>query len=234
MEKVPLFERHVMFSPKKAKKGSGGWEQDPSHKPNLVLFFSNYPLHISHEAVLGAFSAQILDRYGQEPRLTNPSIILDGFTATASNEDQLNAMRELNGILIFNQPLWIVRLPTKLGVLCDPLSRLFHQHVSNGVVDLANLGAKFEAVGSRSDWVNFKSRDFVEFLLFRLGTNSRDDRFFVESLVLNQNPIESVNEWSPFFAFLPNLHYLYLEQTLVKQQPQLVNCPYVLVIWSKK
>jgi hypothetical protein len=222
---------------KRKKKGTPEWEEPPNDKQKkrqtFELFFSNYPLRLSMEAIMGAFCQVVIDKYGHPPVFRDQASFLDGFRVSVPDAAQMNGIREMNGVLVFNQPIWIIKFPSQLGALYDPLARIFQQNVSNGIVDLTNLTLQFQTLGYDPKWINFKQRDFVEFLFFRLGTTSRDERFFVETLVLNQNPIESIDLWSPFFAFLPNLHYLIVNETFIRREPKLSNCPYLIVIWGQ-
>jgi hypothetical protein len=49
--------------------------------------------------------------------------------------------------------------------------------------------------------VRLNNRDFVEFLLFRLATEARDDHSSVRAFMLCDNEIQSIDPWSPVLHF---------------------------------
>jgi hypothetical protein len=135
----------------------------------------------------------------------------------------------LNGLLILNYPIWIIKLPTTFGEWTEIFSIIFDANARSGIADLGSFAEKFAAAGGDPSVVNFNSRDFVEFFLFRLGTEARDKRFWVKTLILTRNSIQSIDPWTAFLAFLPNLQEINVRENPIEAVPQLLELPEIVV-----
>jgi hypothetical protein len=201
--------------------------------PTFALFLSNYPRRASKESVLCAIQHEVQQECNARPTFLDHVAVADGLRVTLPNQAQCDAVWAVNGRLVLNYPLWIIRFPSKrLGVLTHPLSEIFQENSADGVVDLSNLAAKFADTGADPWQANFKDIDFVEFLLFRLGSEARDDRFLVQALVLGGNNInKALGAWSPFFHFLPNLRLIDLRGNKVRGPVSFPEWPRLEVRW---
>ena len=221
------------FEPKKQKQKD---EWGKGNKSDRDLFISNFPLKRSMDAVLSALSALLLRKVGAEPTFVEKEVLLDGIRVRVPNHVQYKAVLECNGAYIFNQPIWIVKLPLQVGKYTTHLATIFSRFTSNGQVDLSNLKDKLMSCGIEAKELNdanFDNRDFVEFLFFRLGSESRDKRFHVDTLLLNGNNIQNPNLFSTFLTFLPTLHRLVLNDNPIRNE-QALDWPYVEVVCERK
>jgi hypothetical protein len=153
----------------------------------------------------------------------------DGILARLPDKAQRDDVVAITGTLILNHPIWIVRRPTEWRHLADALTPVFRANCSDGVVDLGHLADKITGDVD----VDFDERDFVEFLFLRLGTEARDDRFSVKTLVLIGNKIRSIDDWAPFFHFLPVLEVIDVRENPIKQSPALPDWPELEVEWEE-
>jgi hypothetical protein len=80
--------------------------------------------------------------------------------------------------------------------------------------------------------VRLNSRDFVEFLLFHLGTEARDERFWVHTLILCDNDIQAIDPWSPFMHFLPHLRVINVANKRITEPPDLPEWPLLSITWQ--
>lgn len=209
------------------KQNNHSFKQQFVAPQNYTLFISNYPYGRSPEAILNILNTQIFNCFGASPMFDNPSPIGDGFTVSVLNHIQYDAMLQLNGALVYNYPIWIVKFHFD-----DPFanqftifSKIFIDSLSEGQVDLTNFASKFQIADALNEGdasiVNFNNREFVEFLFFRLGVESRDNRFWVSSLILCYNGIKSISYWVPLLHFLPNLKYINLKYNNLESEPNL-------------
>jgi hypothetical protein len=194
------------------------------------LFISNYPPRCSAESVLRAIQSQVERRIGVPPTFLERQSVADGLRATVPNPVQADAILNINGSLILNHPIWIVKLPIELGEWTEAFSIVFETNTRDGIADLGSFAEKFALVGGDPGIVNFNRRDFVEFFLFRLGTEAREKRFWVRTLVVTNNRIESIDPWSTFLAFLPNLREINVRGNPLRARPQLFEWPEIMVV----
>jgi hypothetical protein len=200
-----------------------------SHHQRADLFVSNYPLRRSVESVMRAIQSEVERRCGAPPVFLERQQIADGTRVTVPNATQADAVLALNGALILNHPIWIVRSVLSLGAHTEALSVVFAANSDSGIVDLERFAEKFAAAGSDPSVVDLNDRDFVEFFLFRLGTESRDSRFWVKTLVLTGNGIRRIDRWAPFLCFLPNLREIKARDNPMEVEPGL---PVIDVDWD--
>lgn len=227
----------------------GGWgkKKDPLGKQKnpwgkdekgTELFIANYPTTKPIDAILTALSMIVLSRVGGLPTIVEKEPIAEGLRVAVPNNLQFRAMLECNGAYVLNQKIWIIKFPEAVGSYMDYFKRVFARNTSNGVVNLSNIQAKLrelEVPDSLVKGATFTNRDFVEFLFYRLGTDSRDQRFFVEAVLLNNNGITNVQSLSPFLVFLPTLRRLVVSDNPIKNKEQLFipEHPYVEVVCER-
>lgn len=196
------------------------------------VLIGNYPPLFSDDpdGVIRAIANQVRRITGNELSYERGSVFSSmEFALSFPTEQQMEAVLGLNGSFIYNNPIWIIKYPQYYENIGFDLSKIFATSTCNGQVDLNNLKQRFEQLGKNPSDIDFNNRDFVEFLLYRLGTESRDKRFYVDTLILTNNFIEDINRWSPFLVFLPTLHSLILNQNPLKQQPDLPAYPYISI-----
>lgn len=201
--------------------------------PSYVVFVSNFTNGATVSDIFEALKREIESRLwplsatvGQE--------VAGGFTIILPNMMQMQAVLAMNGCLIKNYPIWVVRFGFLLEVFTDLLRRVILANYSDGLVDLSRLQEKWneedrDGLSQGRDYVNMNNRDFVEFVLFTIGMLARDERIWVHSLVLSENGIEDVNPWARFFHFLPNLRYLNVMDNPLTQPTKLVFFPWIYV-----
>jgi hypothetical protein len=187
------------------------------------LLISNYPPS-KEDFVIQAVEAEVERRFQRRPRFMERSAVSGGLHVKVPTEAEFDAVLSLTGSLILNHPIWIVKSPNFLGPLVPILSRIFRRYSADGIVDLSNLARKVGACG-----VNFNNRDFVEFVLFQLGTHARDSRVWVRVLILGGNEIEAIDPWAPFFHFLPNLRIVDVHGNDLRRRPQFADWPKLIV-----
>ena len=202
-----------------------------SRDSRYVVFVSNFTNGATVSDIFEALKREIESRLwplsatvGQE--------VAGGFTIVLPNMMQMQAVLAMNGCLIKNYPIWIVRFGFFLLRFTDLLRRVILANYSDGLVDLSRLQEKWneeDGESSGQNYVNMNNRDFVEFVLFTIGMLARDERIWVHSLVLSENGIEDVNPWAGFFHFLPNLRYLNVMDNPLTQPTKLVFFPWIYV-----
>jgi hypothetical protein len=187
------------------------------------LLISNYPPS-KEDAVVQAVEDEVQRRFERRPRLTDCAAFSGGLRVRVPTEMEFDALLSLTGELLLNHPIWIVKCPDFLAPLVPALSRVFRRNSADGVVDLTNLAEKL-----RAPTVNLNNRDFVEFLLFQLGVQARDSRFWVTAIVLGGNRIEGIDMWAPFFHFLPNLRVVDVRGNALRRRPHFAEWPKLVV-----
>jgi hypothetical protein len=207
------------------KRGGGG---------RFDLLISNFAATRSPDAIVDE-----LEKLAGRGSLGNKQYerCFDGIRIHPANLQVANALLERNGLLIFNWPLWIIRVPWGLFAQQGPyevLRQIFLQNCCNGKMDLGNLQTKIGRMGVQTKWIDFGNRDFVEFLLYRLGSESRDQKFIVRDLILTGNGIQQVDAWSSFLRFLPDLRTIVLHDNHISRPPNLGewNRPLLVVEWN--
>ncbi|KAK8893993.1 hypothetical protein M9Y10_022423 [Tritrichomonas musculus] len=194
----------------------------------FCLLVGNYPPLISADAIVNEIKDQIKRFTGNDTIIQNCEVLKSiEFLLYLSNRNQAEAILKLNGSYIYNNPIWIVKFPTNHQKYIFDLSEIFSMTTCNGHVELSNLKQKFERLGKDSSDINFNNRDFVEFLFYRLGSESRDRRFFIDTLNLSDNLIEDVNSWSPFLVFLPTVRTIILNNNHLKERPNFPAFPFI-------
>ena len=226
-------------SDEKDEKKQGGKQKDPWGKDQkgTDLLIANGPRDKSNDAILTALSTAVLSRVGGRLEFVAVESVAEGIHVTLPNNVQFRALLERNGSYVFNQKIWIIKWPEAVGAYTLWFWRVFSRNTSNGVVDLSNLKQKLAAMEMPDDQVkgvNFGNRDFVEFLFYRLGTESRDRRFFVEVVLLNQNGITNVQGIGKFLVFLPTVQRIVVSDNPLKSQDLFIpEHPYVEVICDR-
>lgn len=202
-----------------------------NQKDKFSVLIGNYPPLISADGVIQAIINIIRRSTGNELKCKHGIISLDTleFSISFPNAEQMKAVLDLNGTFIYNNPIWIIKFPTFYGQYGPVLSTIINRSICNGQIDLSNLKNRFAKLGNDPSVVDFNKLDFVEFFLYQLGTESRDKRFFIDSLILNNNNIQDINKWSPYLTFLPTLQTLVLNQNPLKRAPDLPAFPYIII-----
>jgi hypothetical protein len=201
--------------------------------PSFTLLISNYSRRHPVESVLCAVQDAVQRRIGGRPNFLSHDVTSDdSVTVTLPNQMQVDNTLELNGALLLNYPIWIVKSPIPFANVAPVLSLVFYANASNGIVDLAQLPTKVAAAGGAKEMVRLNNRDFVEFLLFHLGREARDTPFWVHTLVLSDNNIQVIDPWSPFLHFLPNLRIIHAENNALTQRPELPEWPHLEIHWE--
>lgn len=220
----------------KQKGDKNPWGKD---KQGIEILISNYPIMKSTDAIMSAISLEVLSRFGGLPVFKSKKPVPDGIRAVLANNQQFQALLSCNGMYIFNQKIWIIKFPLAVGAYTTWFARIFVRYTSNGIVDLSNLRDKLKELEVPDKLLkdaNFNNRDFVEFLFYRLGTESRDSRFFVETVLLNGNNINMAQKLAPFLVFLPTLRRLVLNDNPIKVKEDglfLPQCPFVEVVCER-
>ena len=198
---------------------------------SFPLYISNYLETREADTILNALSQIVYRHFNAWPTFSNISKFnppLDGFRVDVKNYVQYEAVLAMNGALIFNYPIWIIKLPNgPLSDLSEYLLSIIHGSASDGSVDLTNLAARLDRIippdkKALLSIVDFNARDFVEFFLFMLGKEAKDRKFLVSSLFLGNNGIEFISNWTLFFYFLPNLRYLNVRNNPLREIPRLL------------
>jgi hypothetical protein len=210
--------------PKKKQGGGGGAGMSE-------ILITNFHPSKSDAFVLGDVSRVVEERWHGAPTFED-STRLEGVGLRVFVPDhQVEPLRSLTGSLILNNPIWIVKCPLVYGIHTDSLSAVFASQCMQGFADLSNLKQKLNAAGKPA--IDFNDLDFVEFLLWRLGTESRDKMFYVSTLILTDNEIRSIDKWSPFFHFLPNLKKIHLNGNRLQNVPSFTEWPHLEVVYDK-
>jgi hypothetical protein len=208
--------------PPKKQSGGGG---------NTQILITNFHLSKSDVFVLGDISRVIQEKYGGSPTFGDLTRMDGVGIHTHIPADQFEPLRALTGTLILNNPIWIVKCPLVYGVYSDDLSALFASQCLQGFADLSHLTQKLNT--AQKPAIDLNDLDFVEFLLWRLGTESRDKMFYVATLILTDNEIKSIDKWSHFFHFLPNLKKIHLNGNKLSNAPSFPEWPHLEVVWDK-
>jgi hypothetical protein len=159
-------------------------------RQTFELFISNYPPRASKESVLYAIQYEVQQDWNARPTFLESGAVADGMRVRLPNQKQYDAVRAVKDRLVLNYPIWIIRFPDEgLGLLSYALSEIFQMNSLDGIVDLSNLAGKLKEAGGDPLHADFNNIHFVEFLLLRLGTEARDDRFWVSALILGGNGI---------------------------------------------
>lgn len=219
-------------------KGGNNKQQQQGMQPNqqiqnqFQILISNFPLNRSPDVIVNALCLLVQRACGGRPKILQQAVLQDRIIISVLNQIQMDFTLQMNGSFICNNPIWLIKAPLEFEFMTNCLTSIFHANCEDGQVDLSDLRTKVGMYGGIPNIVNFNNRDFVEFLLFRLGTDSRDQRFYVGSLILSYNAIPSVDMWSPFFHFLPNLRTLILNFNCLSAPPYLPQWPYIEIVCS--
>jgi hypothetical protein len=200
----------------------------PPPASDFDLLISNYPPS-KEDSVIQAVQDEVHRRIQSRPRFTQYSAVSGGLRVKVPTEMEFDTLLSINGALILNYPIWIVKFPDFLNAFVPFLSRVFQKNSVDGIVDLSNLAQKVRDAGASAGCVNLNNRDFVEFLLFQLGTQARDSRFWVRAIVLGGNGIEAIDMWTRFFHFLPNLRVIDVRGNTLQRRPQFADWPKLVV-----
>lgn len=170
------------------------------------MLITNYPKD-NYLMILDLLNESVRSNFGAYPTILNKKIDENEIIITVLNHIQYDALLQLSGSFVCNYPIWITKYHQndKLDSQKQVFGLIFQRFSNNGIVELSGFADKFSKYGGDPSIVNFNNRDFVEFLLFRLGTESRDKRFWVSTLYLENNGIKTISPWVPFLHFLPNL-----------------------------
>lgn len=238
------FSLKINMSFKRRKKTSFGqvFEEDDNSNGGghgvgrFSVLVGNYSPLTSANGIIQSIVDQIRRSTGNELDFKYGLIFPQSleFTISLPNAAQMKAVLDLNGSLIHNNRIWIIKFPAFYEKYGLDFSEIFNKSICNGQIDLSNLRKKFDDLGKNATIIDFNKQDFVEFLFYRLGTESRDKRFFIHTLILNNNFIQDINEWNSYFAFLPTLHTIILNQNPIKRQPYLPSYPYITIQCDKK
>jgi hypothetical protein len=208
--------------PGKKQGGGGGISQ---------ILVTNFHRSKSDALVLGDLSRLFQEKSGRSPTFADVSR-LEPFGIKVSVPDKdAEALRALTGTLILHFPIWIIKLPSEFGIYSDDLATLFTSQCLQGFADLSQLKQKLNRAGRLE--IDFNNLDFVEFLLWKLGMESRERMFWVATLVLTDNEIRKVDKWGPFFHFLPNLRRINLKGNKLDNMPTWPEWPNLYVVWEK-
>ena len=131
----------------------------------------------------------------------------------------MDALLWLNGKLIHNYPIWIIKWNERMQIYTGPLSMLFSQNTEDGQIDLSYFNEKLAAIGVDVTNVNLNNRDFVEYMFYGMGCCTRERMLWVHTMILSNNNIESIDMWYPFFHFMPNLKHIIIKSTNLRQHP---------------
>jgi hypothetical protein len=198
-------------------------------KTQNSVFISNYnnPNGTDGETPPLCIVSAIEQHLGYDPFTSPPRAENSGFHITV-NPQSIQVVHGLHASYIGGRRrLWIIKSPIpQFGQLWGAFRHIF-ANVSSGCARLSDLRTKVQNAGVNPTLVDFRNRDFVEFLLFSLGRISQDDGFDVEILDVSNNPIQNLNGWVPFLFFLPALHVICCENCGINVKPQLP--PYILV-----
>lgn len=187
---------------------------------------TNYPPRASPDAVWSRLKKVFAEVWGSEPGVIGTvEAIGDGthktemFTVNLINRAHMDALLWLNGKLIYNYPIWILRWNRSMEVYTGPLSLLFSQNTEDGQIDLSNFREKMEAIGADMTNVSLNNRDFVEYLFYGMGCCARGRMLWVNTMILSDNDITSIDMWYSFFHFMPNLKHIIIKNTNLRQHP---------------
>lgn len=171
---------------------------------SLVAKHSNINLNSDLESDNSSFT------YIGPPQLNSPGFLIK------MPQNLIDQIMNFNGTFIFNQPIWIVKSPGNYFSYFNIFNQIFIETINEGTVDLSDMNQKLLEKGISSEELitfDFNNDDFIEFLLFFLGSFSRDSYFLVNSLILQNNNIKIITEsMKRIIMFLPALRYLDLSQ----------------------
>lgn len=202
------------------------------------IMITNYHRSQSPESILQQLSTKVLEVFKLSPNFSTDIVPLPtdppSFKVSVNSYAQFHAILLMNGILIFNYPIWIVKFHSPqdyLGAQVQAFRLAFLTSQNNGLVDLNDFESRFRASGGITEAqdaqgqlvkiIDFNNRDFVEYFFYSLGLFSIIDHFWVSKIILTHNNIENINGWGPFFHFLPNLKYVNLNSNKIYQTPNL-------------
>jgi hypothetical protein len=195
----------------------------PKPAASHSLFISNYnnPNGTDGEIAPIVIVSAIERHLGYSPFTQAPRPDNGGFYIAVSPQSMADVQALHGFYLVGRRRLWIVREPSAQYRQLWGALRLIFASISCGVAHLSDLRAQVQNAGGNPALVDFRSRDFVEFLLFALGRISQDDGFDVELLDVSNNPIGDLTNWVPFLCFLPGLHTICCENCALTRKPQL-------------
>lgn len=208
---------------KHGKKGRNNLKKSNVNSAPLSQFavlVSNYPPIISSDAVIEMLIGQVFRNKKIQITPTKGTIFPDyEFSLFFPNQMQVDAVLTLNGSYVYNNPIWIIKYPFFLKSYRPFLTSLIYSSCSNGQVDFNNLAQRSTIFGINPSIINFNEPDFVEYIFYLLGTESRDKRIYIESIILNNNQILNLNIMPCIFVFLPMLRKLYANQNPLVEEP---------------
>lgn len=219
---------------------SSGWDDDPweyqpkrQRKEKGTVFITHFPRGRPPSAILDALRKDI-ERRGGESIFEESQVTDDGKGIFITVKQGLDSVLASNGMFVFNQRLWIMKYNEAHTGLCGALLSLYKSSVASGQVDLSRLKQKLISAGadkSVTRFVDFNNRDFVEVTLFLLGTDSVENDYLIETLILSDNDIHDAFILTPFLPFLPTLRTIVLTGNPIKKQP---TWSYIQVVCREK
>lgn len=203
--------------PKYSKKNA----TSTSNPSQYAILVGNYPQSIGPDAIIQAISMQTFSMVKYQVTPMKGTIFPNNeFSIFYSNETQVNAVLNINGSYIYNNPIWIIKYPFIYQSYRQPIINLISSFVSDGLGDFSNLAQRSVSFGNNTNFINFNDQNFAEYFFYMLGSESRDKRIFIESIILNSNSIIDLNIIIKYFVFLPTLRTVYANQNPLKYEPK--------------
>lgn len=205
---------------KKGPKNSRKNITSTSNPSQYAVLVGNYPPSIGPDAIIEAISRQTFSMIKYQVTPMKGTIFPNyEFSIFYSNEIQVNAVLNANGTYIYNNPIWIIKYPFIYQSYRQPIINLISSFVSDGLGDFSNMAQRSVSFVNNSNFINFNDQTFAEYFFYMLGSESRDKRFFIESIILSNNSIIDINIIMKYFVFLPTLRTVYANQNPLKYEP---------------
>ena len=207
-------------------------QNNPQNNQNkFSVLVSNFRMTISPDAIINEIIEAIARRFKKTiipiKEFLYPTY---EFSLLFQNKADMETTLQLNGSWIFNNPIWIIRHANRFLNYQSQFLNLITSLTSNGVLDLSNLPQKWGMFGNDPKEINFNDQSFVEYLFYRIGSESRDRLIYIDTINLNNNQISNIQNWMPYFNFLPTLRKITLCHTKLSKEPVVSGWPFLTVV----
>jgi len=189
------------------------------------LFISNYPHDMNPDQVVNYVSMIASGKHYVRFNTAQKVLFGDGIGIDVDSMELFNVIMDVHGTAIGNKHLWIIKNPQPFVHLSERISSILFQNFSNGEAVFNDTITMIKD----SDQISFSNPSFCEFFFFRIGVEIKDKNVCIKTLNMENNSIESIENWDRYMFFLPGLKILKLNHNLLKTEPILKSWPLITI-----
>lgn len=187
--------------------------------PNAV-FLTNLPPNINPMGLVKWVKYMVNNKFGEEINILHKCIFRDGTGLQLENDQQYEMVHSLGGTLLGEKYITVIQLPGRLNLLARTIGIIFKQMTTENTTDFSDLSNKFIQAGGNPENIDFTSRGFVEYLLFRIGKEIELSNMPINVLNLDKNWISNFQLWTPLLYLIPSITRISLNYNCLLQKPE--------------